>query len=461
MTDLATSTRSVAADAASPPSAADAAWRARVDAWIAVSRDTIGGASLAFAVRVASAALLYLSQVVLARWMGAYEYGIYVFVWSFVLIAGGLSHLGLSMTAMRLVPEYREQSESRRLRGFLFASRAFALTAGAVVALILLGLSTALTRFIPQHYLVPAQLALFCIPFYALSDVQDGIGRGRGWMAVALVPPYILRPLAVLAGMLIAHELGWPMCATSAVAAAIIATWLAAMVQSWLLHRRLAMEVVAGPRKIELGPWLRASMPLLVVYASELVLQNADIIAISAYLTPVETGMYFAAAKTISLVMLVHYAVGSAFANRFATLNARGDHAGLRALVHQAARWTFWPSLFAACGILVIGQILLAAFSPEFVRAYPVMVILVAGYLIRVSAGPCEVLLNTLGAQRACARAIVTGAAIAVLLNITLIPLYGILGAAAANAIAAAATGILNYRAARARLGYTFHALVR
>jgi hypothetical protein len=33
----------------------------------------------AFLVRTTSAGLLYLSQVALARWMGAYDYGIYVF----------------------------------------------------------------------------------------------------------------------------------------------------------------------------------------------------------------------------------------------------------------------------------------------------------------------------------------------------------------------------------------------
>src|SRR5262245_1063164 len=46
----------------------------------------------AFLVPTTSAGLLYLGQVVaLARWMGAYDCGIYVFVWTWVLMLGGPS----------------------------------------------------------------------------------------------------------------------------------------------------------------------------------------------------------------------------------------------------------------------------------------------------------------------------------------------------------------------------------
>jgi hypothetical protein len=57
-------------------------------------------ALLAFTVRVLSAALLYLTQIVLARWMGGSEYGIYVAVWTWVLILGAMSHLGLNLASI-------------------------------------------------------------------------------------------------------------------------------------------------------------------------------------------------------------------------------------------------------------------------------------------------------------------------------------------------------------------------
>ncbi|MGH6740089.1 MAG: flippase, partial [Bradyrhizobium sp.] len=42
-------------------------------------------AGIIFIIRVLSAGLAYLSQILLARWMGGSDYGIYVYVWTWVL----------------------------------------------------------------------------------------------------------------------------------------------------------------------------------------------------------------------------------------------------------------------------------------------------------------------------------------------------------------------------------------
>ena len=45
-------------------------------------------AGTVFLIRVASALLAYGSQVLFARWMGTFEFGIYVYVWTWVLLLG-------------------------------------------------------------------------------------------------------------------------------------------------------------------------------------------------------------------------------------------------------------------------------------------------------------------------------------------------------------------------------------
>jgi O-antigen/teichoic acid export membrane protein len=87
---------------------------------------------------------------------------------------------------------------------------------------------------------------------------------------------------------------------------------------------------------------------------------------------------------------------------------------------------------------------------PEFTSAYPVMAILVVGFLARASVGPAEFLLNMLGHQRAVAAVAVSAAVFDIALCALLIPHFGMLGAAIANAatlvFAAIAYGVVAFR---------------
>ena len=45
-------------------------------------------ALMAFTIRIISAFIAYVSQVLIARWLGTYEYGIFVWVWVAAIICG-------------------------------------------------------------------------------------------------------------------------------------------------------------------------------------------------------------------------------------------------------------------------------------------------------------------------------------------------------------------------------------
>lgn len=406
-----------------------------------------------FLVRCTSAALLYLSQIVIARWIGVTDYGIYVSVWTWVLILGGLVHLGFNTTAIRLVPEYIEHRKYALLQGLLTGSRLFAVASGTMVALAGMAGLWLFEDYVSSPYLLPAYLALVCIPLYALTDVQDGIARGVSWMSIALVPPYILRPIIILLTMVAAHGAGLPMEAATAAAAAIAGTWLAGIIQLFALNRKIAKAVSHEPRAYDFPGWLKTSLPLIAASACELAIQNADVLVIAKFLPAADVGIYFAAGKTMALILFVHYAVGSAAAGRFSTLKARGDHEGLAAFARQSVHWTFWPSLAAALAILALGPFLLQLFGSEFSRGYPVMAILVLGFLAKASLGPADYMLAMLGEEKACATVLGMTALAAIGLNILLVPAYGIVGAASATASATAFGSLLLWYAVKRRLG--------
>ena len=442
-------------------------WRARLSSIAQEARDTarrimVGdtdrtrtqrAALSAFAIRILSAAIAYLSQVILARWMGSFEYGAFVFVWVWVLILGGVSNLGLNIAMMRFVPDYRARGDLAALRGLLLGGRLFVLATSTVIAgLGLLGLWLFSAK-LAHHYVLPAYLALICIPVYALTDLQDGVGRARQWIGVGLVPPYILRPLLILASMIGAVWLGLPMTAPTAAVAAIVATWITAAVQFILLQLRLRTEGPAGPRTYHFGFWLGTSLPILMITGFDLAVQNTDVIFLSIYASASDVGIYFAGLKTMSLIAFVHYAVASACANQFTALHARGEHGELARFAQETVRWTFWPSLAGAGVILALGKPLLWLFGPEFTAAYGPMFVLAAGLLVKSAVGPAEYLLNMLGQQRMCGGVLVSTAALNIGLNYLFVPPFGLWGAATATATTLTVAAILYAVLARRLLG--------
>ncbi|HSM19911.1 MAG TPA: oligosaccharide flippase family protein, partial [Hyphomicrobiales bacterium] len=135
------------------------------------------GAMIAFAIRVASAGLAFGSQVLLARWLGGYQFGIFTYVWVWVNILGTLCTLGFAISAVRFLPEYRAVAQQDLALGFLFTGRRVSFSAGLASTALGLGVLYLLDGVIAEHYRVPLAIALVSLPAFAVIDFQDGVAR--------------------------------------------------------------------------------------------------------------------------------------------------------------------------------------------------------------------------------------------------------------------------------------------
>src|SRR3954451_20165270 len=64
-----------------------------------------------FLFRVGNAGVAFVTQIFLARWMGSHEFGIYVYVWTWVLLLGTITGLGLISSPQRFIPAYFQRGE--------------------------------------------------------------------------------------------------------------------------------------------------------------------------------------------------------------------------------------------------------------------------------------------------------------------------------------------------------------
>jgi O-antigen/teichoic acid export membrane protein len=406
-----------------------------------------------FLIRVVSAAMAYASQILLARWMGGSEYGVYVYVWTWVLLLGSMMDFGISSSAQKIIPEYRARGETALLRGFLAGSRWMTFAASALIALLLAGLIRTLSPWIDADAVMPLYIGCMTLPAFVVANTQDGIARSHDWMRLGLMPQFVVRQTLIIALTAAAFVLGFHLGATAAMIASAAAVWIATAGQMVVLNRRLGGHIEPGPTAYDFRGWLAVSLPILLVESFYLLLSYTDVLVLQQFRSSEEVGVYFAVVKTLALVSFIHYAMSATTAHRFAEYHATGDSERLSAYVTHAIAWTFWPSLAATLALLACGKPLLWLFGPKFVVGYDIMFIAAIGLVVRSAIGPVERLLNMLGHQHVCALAYGLAFVMNVALCVTLVPRFGGHGAAAATSISLVFETVLLFWIVRRRLG--------
>jgi O-antigen/teichoic acid export membrane protein len=447
------------ADRMLPATLAGAAkpWTERFDA-ILTDKSANGDAQrmslIAFVIRLISAAIAFLSQILLARWIGEFQYGIFVLVWATVVIVGNLSCFGFHTTIIRFVPEYFANSKHDDLRGLLLTGRLFAiLSASLIASLGALGVY-AFSHSIENYYIVPFYLGMVILPMIALGDTLDGTARANSWPVRALSPTYIIRPVLILAFMLLALRIGFDASAETAIMSAIAATYVTTIFQLVSVTNHFDRKLPDGPKTTDLRQWFSVSLPIFLVEGFLYLLTNADVLVVGYFMDPQHVAVYFATVKILALVHFVYFAVKAGVAQRYSELIHTSDREKLAEFARDAASWTFWPALFMACVVILLGKPLLSLFGPSFVEGYPLLFVLVAGIIARSSVGPAESLLNMSGNQNLCAALYAMTLCFSLTLAFTLIPQYGLWGAAIAFASGMAFEGLLLGLAVKRRLGF-------
>ena len=272
------------------------------------------------ATRLLGAGLTYGSMVLLARWLGSHNFGIYAYVLVIVTLLGLVFSFGFNSSGLRFVSSYLAQKKLRRLSGFLNRSFKIVLLFSLLGTLLGSGLVYALRDVIEPYYVSPLLVGLLCVPLWTVLNQMETTARAFGWVNVAYLPGYVLRPLLLtgFVGGLVLY--GGAPDAVTTLWALIGACAFAALAQGLLIYFATRVHLSDVKPAFHTRHWLSISLSFLMIDGFRMLLDNTDILLIGQFLDPHSVAVYFAVIRTSGLIAFVSFSMIALAAPKFAEI---------------------------------------------------------------------------------------------------------------------------------------------
>ncbi|MBA2556467.1 MAG: oligosaccharide flippase family protein [Chloroflexi bacterium] len=416
-----------------------------------------------FGLLVLSTGFGFVSNVLLARILGAGGYGLYVFVMAVIGILGVFCVVGLDRLVVRELAGHVTRGSWDLASGVVRYANALGLVASVAVTLLALVAIAVVSGGFESPTAVAFALALPILILSTLGRVRSTTLQALHHVVIAQVPERVVRPvlLTVLLGvvaMAAPPDLRTPALAVVVSVAAVGAAFLVGTV---LLRLRLPPQLLSATPRYESRRWLKAAVPLTLLGIVGAVNQQADVILLGALVGPEEAAVFAVANRSAALIGFGLAAVNSWLAPVVSSLWASGDRVELERTVIRAARLATVVTAALAVGFVVFSDSLLLVFGPEFTGGATALTVLSAGQVFNALTGSVGVLLVMTGHDRQVLVAAGFGAVLNVVLNLLLVPQFGATGAAVAHASSMAIWNILLAIAVYRRLGIHSTALGR
>jgi len=177
------------------------------------------------------------------------------------------------------------------------------------------------------------------------------------------------------------------------------------------------------------------SYPMALSAIAYFIMQSVDIIILTAYEGFESIAYYSVAVKLATVTALALMSVNIVVAPKIAEIYSTNNFEKLNKLINDSARIIFIISIPVLILLFVFSDFMLGLFGANYVLAKEALLLLLCGQFFSSLCGPGAIYLNMTGKQKKLNTILILGLGINVVLNLMLIPIYGIEGAAAATLI--------------------------
>lgn len=393
------------------------------------------GVGAVFALKIVGVLVVFGTHVLLARLLGVGDYGLYAYALAWLQVLLVLGMVGLDTLTVRYTAEYGATGDWPGLRGLLISPMRWVVAASSIVACLAALVVWSLASLLPAEQPRVLWAACLALPLVTLATVKLAALRGFKRILRAESSDAILRNVLLVAVVLVVYvTTGMVTAAQTMDAYIVVSAVILAIATIWV---RAAVPGAANgaEARTDAPVWVRTALPLWGMALMAILLNRLDILMLGAMVGPDASGIYTAVARLAELTAFGLMAVNAFIAPRIAELFRAGKHAELQQLLTWSARGIAVVTLLGAIAFALLGEFALGLFGAEFRQGHGALMLLLLGQLVNGLCGSVGLILTMTGHERRAAWIMCWSAVLNAVLNAVLIPMWGMVGAAAATAV--------------------------
>lgn len=415
-------------------------------------RSGLSKSLVSLVIKVATAGLTYGMYVILSRLMGITEYGYFAFGLSLATILAIGANYGQQTAILRYWPEEMVAGRPHKALEALRSGGAVTIIAGLAISLLLAGVSAVAGSVgIPAGHLYAA--ATLILPL-ALAEYWSSALRAQGSVWTALTPRDIVWRLGV--PLLVVGLWYTGVTLSGAAALLLTATVLGlSLALQYVLARARHYEIAVGTSGLR-GYWSEHGTPSRSFFLGTVLdsaALNVDIIFVGLLVAPAAAGIYFNAFRTAGLLTLFMFAITLVVAPMVSRHYHAGEMRQAQAITALCAWAGFLFSLAVFAGFLLFGEQILGLFGDGQEQGRLILILLSIGLLFDAATGPSRIVLMMTGHERQYVRIFGSIVVVGMLVQLAVIPIYGLLGAAIVNMLSRIAAQLAIAWFANRRIG--------
>lgn len=376
------------------------------------------------------------NQILLGRFLGSYYYGIFNLALSIMLTLAVLPNFGLGPGLTQFIPHNLKKKKNAEVKEATSFAIKLTIIIGILVSLPLFFLSDyiSIVLFHDMNLSIVIKAVAITLTFWSLHNTTGALMQAFKKPEYYVYIENICFPIIQVIIFLLIYYLGFGLM--GAILGVMASSVFSSLAYVYLFKTKLCKSKSFIGKRKKLNKKIRKelisiSYPLFLAGFTYLFMQYTDKIIIGLYMTPTDVGVYSAALIIASAILFIYTAFSFNFRPIIAEYFALNDFESMKQIYITITKWIFFITLPLLIYIIIFSKnILQLIYGNSYVYGYLALSILSIGISMNGLTGLSGETLISIRESKLNLYSEITGASTNIILNIILIPFFGILGAA-------------------------------